>query len=172
LKPIINYVIDNDRFMFLDATNEGDAVAIASGVALAGGRSVVMFQNSGLGNAVNPLTSLAAIFQIPVLLLVTLRGEPGGEPDEPQHALMGAITTTMIEAMRIPWRYFPNNDADVAAALDEAERSMKSRRGRFRRESDVAYAQSTSNHQRGDDPSCSDKFSRPRIGTRDRKRSA
>src|SRR5947207_718455 len=99
LKPIINYVIDHDRFSFVDATNEGDAIAIAAGVTLAGGKSVVMFQNSGLGNAVNPLTSLAAIFEIPMLLLVTHRGEPGGEPDEPQHALMGTITTQMLDIM-------------------------------------------------------------------------
>ena len=131
LKPIINYVIDHDKFSFIGATNEGDAVAIAAGVTLAGGKSVVMFQNSGLGNAVNPLTSLTSTLEIPMLLLVTLRGEPGGEHDEPQHALMGAITTRMLETMRIPWRYLPENSSDISPAMDEAERFMKNQRTPF-----------------------------------------
>lgn len=85
LKPFINYVIDHDEFHFVDAVNEGDAVAIAAGVTVAGKRSVVMFQNSGFGNAVNPLTSLTDTFRIPMMVIVTYRGEPGGHPDEPQH---------------------------------------------------------------------------------------
>ena len=68
--------------------NEGDAVALIAGVALAGTRGVAMMQNSGLGNAVSPLTSLTWTFRLPQLLIVTWRGQPG-VPDEPQHALMG-----------------------------------------------------------------------------------
>src|SRR5207253_2755623 len=83
----INYVIDSPSLRYIGATNEGDAVAIASGAELGGKRSVVMFQNSGFGNTVNPLTSLNAMFEIPVLVMATLRGEPGGPADEPQHGL-------------------------------------------------------------------------------------
>ena len=78
LKPFINYVIDDPEQRYVAAANEGDAVAIAAGAQLGGLRAIVMFQNSGLGNAVNPLTSLTYTFKIPVLLIVTLRGEPGG----------------------------------------------------------------------------------------------
>jgi phosphonopyruvate decarboxylase len=53
-------------------------------------------QNSGLGNAVNPITSMLQIYQIPVILLVSHRGEPG-KPDEPQHQLMGQITYQLAE---------------------------------------------------------------------------
>src|SRR5687767_12729089 len=91
IKPLINYVIDSEDLEYVGAANEGDAVAIASGASLAGKKSVVMMQNSGLGNAVNPLTSLNAIFRIPLLLIVTWRGEPDGTHDEPQHELMGQI---------------------------------------------------------------------------------
>jgi phosphonopyruvate decarboxylase len=83
-----------------------------------------MFQNSGLGNAVNPLTSLNYVFQLPVLLIVTLRGEPGGPPDEPQHALMGPITTAMLDALRIRWEYFPTEEEEVCGALDRAVSCM------------------------------------------------
>ncbi|MBI4429422.1 MAG: phosphonopyruvate decarboxylase [Ignavibacteriales bacterium] len=121
LKPIINYVIDHEEYRFVDAVNEGDAVAMASGFTIGGGRAVVMFQNSGLGNAVNPLTSLAYTFRIPLLVIVTLRGEPGGEKDEPQHELMGLITTRLLDTMQIKWSYFPDENRKVADLLDRAE---------------------------------------------------
>jgi phosphonopyruvate decarboxylase len=120
VKPFINYVIDAPDLSYIGAANEGDAVAIATGAELGGRRAVVMMQNSGLGNAVSPLTSLNAIFRIPVLLIVTLRGEPGGPKDEPQHELMGQITTKMLELMNVAWEYFPTEEKDVAAALERA----------------------------------------------------
>lgn len=124
LKPFINYVIDSDELRYVGAANEGDAVAIASGAQLAGQRSVVMFQNSGLGNAVNPFTSLSYSFKVPTLVIPTLRGEPGGAPDEPQHELMGAITNEMLELMQIPWEYFPTEDAQIAGSLERAVAHM------------------------------------------------
>ncbi|MDJ0926983.1 MAG: phosphonopyruvate decarboxylase [Gammaproteobacteria bacterium] len=120
LKPFINYVIDDSQLRYVGAANEGDAVAIAAGAELGGQRAVAMFQNSGLGNAVNPLTSLTWIFRLPVLVITTLRGEPGGPADEPQHELMGGITTRLLEQMDLPWEYFPTDAADVDAALERA----------------------------------------------------
>jgi phosphonopyruvate decarboxylase len=126
LKPFINYVIDADGFDFYDSVNEGDAVAIAAGATVAGKRAVVMFQNSGLGNAVNPLTSLTYTFHLPVMVITTLRGEPGGPADEPQHELMGQITISMLETMKMKWAYFPQTEAEVALALKMADDYMKS----------------------------------------------
>jgi phosphonopyruvate decarboxylase len=120
LSPLINHVIDSDDLQYVGAANEGDAVAIASGAALAGRRGVAMFQNSGLGNAVSPLTSLIMVFRIPVLLIVTLRGEPGGPPDEPQHAVMGGITTSLLELMGIAWEHFPDEEHLVRPAVQRA----------------------------------------------------
>lgn len=128
LTPFINYVINSAALRYVGAANEGDAVAIAAGAELGGHRSVVMFQNSGLGNAVSPLTSLNYIFRLPVLIYVTLRGEPGGRPDEPQHELMGAITTEMLDSMRIPWRFFPTHEAEIDEALDAAVEHMDTER--------------------------------------------
>ena len=120
LKPFINYVIDSKDLRYVGAANEGDAVAIGAGAQLGGQRSVVMFQNSGLGNAVSPLTSLTFTFELPVLLIPTLRGEPGGAPDEPQHELMGQVTTEFLELMRIAWEFFPTEDEQIRPALDRA----------------------------------------------------
>lgn len=116
LTPLINYVINDDRLSYVSAANEGDAVAIAAGAAIGGRRSIAMMQNSGLGNAVSPLTSLAWVFRIPLLLITTHRGAPG-EKDEPQHELMGRITPELLETMEIPWVPFPAEAAKVAPAL-------------------------------------------------------
>ena len=120
LTPFINHVITSPHIQYVGAANEGDAVAICAGAELAGRRTAVMFQNSGLGNAVSPLTSLTYVFRIPMLVITTLRGEPGGPPDEPQHELMGEITTRLLEAMKIPWEYFPLEDLEVENALERA----------------------------------------------------
>jgi phosphonopyruvate decarboxylase len=144
LTPFINYVLNEaqrpraaldregppdrpppPRLHYVGAANEGDAVAIAAGADLGGMAGVVMLQNSGLGNAVNPLTSLTWTFRIPVLLIVTWRGEPGGAADEPQHELMGEITPRMLDLMGIPWAPFPRAEADIGAVLDQARNWMR-----------------------------------------------
>ncbi len=127
LKPLINAAIDDGRFLFRDAVNEGDAVAMAAGAFIGGARPLVMFQNSGLGNAVNALTSLCHPFRVPVLLVVTHRGEPGGPADEPQHELMGRITTGLLDTMGIAWARFPEEApaeavARACAHMDETGR--------------------------------------------------
>src|SRR6201999_4167127 len=91
LTPLINRVASDRTLHYVAAASEGEAVAIAAGAWLAGRRTVVMCQNSGLGNAVNPLTSLNTPFRIPTLFVTTWRGQPGLK-DEPQHVLMGQIT--------------------------------------------------------------------------------
>lgn len=127
LRPLIDGAVESDVVRYVAATNEGDAVAIAAGSELAGTRAVCMFQNSGLGNAVSPLASLTSVFRIPVLMMISHRGEPDGPPDEPQHALMGAITTGLLESLGVEWSRLPHQPEDLPAALGEAERSMASR---------------------------------------------
>ena len=119
LTPFINYVIQDASLDYVSAANEGDAVAISAGVALAGQRSVTMMQNSGLGNAVSPLTSLTWTFELPQLLIVTWRGEPG-VADEPQHALMGPITPQMLDTMDVAWELFPTDATQIDAVLERA----------------------------------------------------
>lgn len=125
LTPFINYTIGDPELTYISSANEGDAVASATGAALGGHRSVAMMQNSGLGNAVSPLTSLNHVFRIPVLLIITLRGEPG-KPDEPQHELMGQITLQLLETMQIPWAWFPDQENKVEEVLQKAVAHMDS----------------------------------------------
>lgn len=120
LTPFINYVIGDDSLVYLSSANEGDAIAAAAGAALGGKRAIAMMQNSGLGNAVSPLTSLTHVFRIPLLVICTHRGAPGVH-DEPQHELMGQITGAMFDTMRIPWEDFPSREEDIPAVLARAE---------------------------------------------------
>jgi len=71
LMPFTNTAISSPTLSYVGAANEGDAVAIAAGATLGGRGAVAMFQNSGLGNAVSPLTSLTWTFRLPVLIIVT-----------------------------------------------------------------------------------------------------
>src|SRR6202041_2999693 len=124
LTPFINYVLQDPALRYLSMANEGDAVALIAGVALAGGvraqqRGITMMQNSGLGNAVSPLTSLTWTFRLPQLLIVTWRGEPG-VADEPQHALMGPITPALLDTMEIPWGLFPTEPGAIGPRLCRA----------------------------------------------------
>ena len=123
LTPFINYVVQDPSLHYVSAANEGDAVAFIAGVtqgARNGVRGITMMQNSGLGNAVSPLTSLTWTFRLPQLLIVTWRGQPGGASDEPQHALMGPVTPAMLDTMEIPWELFPTEPDAVGPALDRA----------------------------------------------------
>lgn len=126
LTPFINYVLQDSSLHYVSAANEGDAVALIAGVALGaqgGARGITMMQNSGLGNAVSPLTSLTWTFRLPQLLIVTWRGEPGVS-DEPQHALMGPITPSLLETMEIPWEPFPREAEAIEPALARAVEHM------------------------------------------------
>ena len=131
LTPFINYVLQDESLNYVSAANEGDAVALIAGVALGASgahkarRGISMMQNSGLGNAVSPLTSLTWTFRLPQLLIVTWRGQPG-VPDEPQHALMGPVTPAMLDTMEIPWELFPTEADAIGPALDRATAHMDS----------------------------------------------
>ena len=123
LTPLINRTASDRSLRYVGAASEGEAVGIAAGAWLAGQETAVMCQNSGLGNAVNPLTSLNAPFRIPTLLIVTWRGQPGLK-DEPQHALMGRITADLLRVIEVPHRRFPTDPAELGPALAEARASM------------------------------------------------
>jgi phosphonopyruvate decarboxylase len=125
LTPLINRVASDSALRYVGAASEGEAVAIAAGAWLAGLQTVVMCQNSGLGNAVNPLTSLNFSFRIPTLLVVTWRGQPG-LIDEPQHVLMGEITHDLLALMRICHAPFPQTPEALGPAFAQAQAEMES----------------------------------------------
>ncbi len=134
LKDFCAYLADSctkDRHII--TANEGNAVALASGHYLAAGRpGLVYMQNSGLGNAINPLLSLAdaGVYGIPVLLLIGWRGEPG-TADEPQHATQGRITPDLLQTLGIPYRILSPDPAGMRECIDHACEYMRTHRSPF-----------------------------------------
>ena len=119
------------------AANEGNAVGIAAGHYLATGRpALVYMQNSGLGNTVNPLLSLAdeKVYSIPMVLMIGWRGEPGVH-DEPQHVKQGEVTLALLDAMLIPYIILEDVSQiapQVALALErKAPTAIVIRKGTF-----------------------------------------
>ena len=111
------------------AANEGSAVALASGYHLSTGKiAAVYMQNSGLGNAINPLTSIAdpEVYGIPMLLIIGWRGEPGVK-DEPQHVKQGAISEDLLKTLGLP--YWILDKKSSLADLSEALNKLKSHTG-------------------------------------------
>jgi len=116
-KEWMSFLANQNELTNRIAAIERDAVGWASGYhAATGNIPVVYMQNSGLGNIVNPLTSLAdpEVYNIPMLLMIGWRGEPGVH-DEPQHVKMGKLTLPLLETLDIPYYIFPD-------AAEEAEK--------------------------------------------------
>mgnify|MGYP003147101380 CR=1 FL=1 len=90
LKPFINEII-NSGIEHVVATNEGQAVGMAVGAELVGKKSCVYLQNSGLGNVINPITSLCIPHNIKPLLVV------GHRHTLPQHKVMGDVDEKLLE---------------------------------------------------------------------------
>lgn len=116
---------------YLAAANEGAALAAAAGAAAASRGSAVIAQNSGLGNLVNPLTSLTETYGIPVLVFMSLRGWPDPDQDEPQHRIMGGSTHRILDAVGVPHITVPATATDLGPVLDEAAEHLGARRSVF-----------------------------------------
>lgn len=113
LKPLVDYLLDNyqGNEKHIIAANEGNAVAIGAGYHLATGKvPVIYMQNSGEGNAVNPIASLLhpKVYGIPELFIIGWRGEPGVK-DEPQHVFQGEITLKLLEVLEIKYYVIRDN---------------------------------------------------------------
>lgn len=121
LKPFCFYLADHVGDKHVVTANEGGAVAVACGYHLATGKvPLVYLQNSGQGNTINPLLSLADrdVYSIPLVLLIGWRGEPG-TTDEPQHVKQGKVTVNLLEAMDIPWRHLPSEPESASRCVDD-----------------------------------------------------
>ena len=127
LKFFNSYILDNvDQNRHIITANEGNAIALASGYYLATKKiGLVYMQNSGLGNAINPLVSLSdkEVYGIPVLLLIGWRGEPN-EKDEPQHQKQGKITLELLETLDIPYEILTKDIEDTKIKLLSAIKYM------------------------------------------------
>ncbi len=128
LKNVCAYITDHfDQNHNIIAANEGGAVALAAGYHLATGKiGCVYMQNSGEGNAVNPLASLTdrEVYHIPVLLLIGWRGRPGVH-DEPQHVKQGKVTTGLLNVMGVNYDVLSKEEEKAAVQIEKAMRCIR-----------------------------------------------
>jgi phosphonopyruvate decarboxylase len=99
-KEVIAYLEQNEDYLI--AGNEGEAMGIAAGISLSGRVPAVFMQNDGLGNAVNPLSSLQKLYEFPTLLAISWRGEPG-KKDAPQHVWSGKTLLDLLKVFEIDY---------------------------------------------------------------------
>ncbi|MBQ4424231.1 MAG: phosphonopyruvate decarboxylase [Lachnospiraceae bacterium] len=131
LNGFCNYALLNCGDRNVIAANEGNAVGIAAGHYLATREiPLVYMQNSGMGNTVNPLASLAdeAVYGVPMLLLIGWRGQGDTEPNHPQHRLQGEITPGLLELLHLPYSVLTDDPEDFRAVLAKAVRSCRESR--------------------------------------------
>jgi phosphonopyruvate decarboxylase len=135
LKFLCGYISDAGKDIFenhIVTENEGASIGIAIGEYLSTGNpACVYMQNSGLGNTVNPITSLANmdVYGIPMLMIIGWRGEPGTK-DEPQHKFMGKVTIPMLEVLDIPYGVVgaETTEEELRAFLESAKDAFASNR--------------------------------------------
>jgi phosphonopyruvate decarboxylase len=121
LKDICAYITKNSRDgEHIIAANEGNSIALGAGHYLASGKTPLIYlQNSGLGNIVNPLLSLADkdVYSIPMIIMIGWRGEPHIK-DEPQHVKQGKVTLPMLESMGIKYKIIENDFVEASRQIN------------------------------------------------------
>ena len=123
LNGFCNYALQNYPKHNIITANEGNAVALAAGHYLATKEiPLVYMQNSGEGNAVNPLASLADkdVYATPMILLIGWRGQENSEPNHPQHWRQGEITTGLLDILHIPFSILNDSDEEFAGIVEKA----------------------------------------------------
>ena len=121
LKNFTNILDNSKNFEHYVCVNEGSAIGLAIGYFLRKKKlALVYLQNSGLGNAINPLVSIAdkKVYKIPMILLIGWRGSPGVK-DEKQHLTIGKITLPILKNMGIRYKVVKNlNDIKNSNLID------------------------------------------------------
>lgn len=131
LNGFCSYAVQNCGNRNVIAANEGNAIGIAAGHYMASKEiPLVYMQNSGMGNALNPLVSLvdSHVYAIPMLLLIGWRGQGDTEPNHPQHKLQGEMTPGLLELMNIPYTILTEDNDMFAETVSEAVRYCREER--------------------------------------------
>ena len=132
LNGFCNYALAHCGDRNVITANEGNAVALAAGHYLATKEiPLVYMQNSGEGNTVNPIASLADkdVYAVPMLLLIGWRGQGNTEPNHPQHKLQGEITAGLLDLLHIPYSVLDDDDSKFADAVEKAVKYCREERG-------------------------------------------
>ena len=132
LNSFCNYALAYCGDRNVITANEGNAIALAAGHYFASREiPLIYMQNSGEGNAINPLASLVDknVYAVPMILLIGWRGQGDTEPNHPQHKLQGEITTSILETLHIPYIVLDDDDAKFAESVKNAVKYCAETRG-------------------------------------------
>ncbi|MFI1722261.1 thiamine pyrophosphate-binding protein [Streptomyces sp. NPDC020489] len=91
---------------YIPAPREDSALGVASGLAVAGAKPVVLMQNSGLGYSLNVLTSFNLIYDVHLPIVVSWRGHDG--TDAVEHDVIGRELTRLLDVFGLPWTVLDN----------------------------------------------------------------
>jgi len=134
LKNLCAYITDNaPAENHIISANEGSATGLATGYHLATGKiPMIYMQNSGEGNMVNPLMSIADpdVYSIPMLIVIGWRGEPGVH-DEPQHVKQGKVTCDLLDAMKVPYEVLSDKEEDLPVQFEKAYKYIKENNAQY-----------------------------------------
>lgn len=134
LKNFCAYITDTaPAEKHIISANEGSATALACGYHFATGKiPLIYMQNSGEGNMVNPMLSIADkdVYSVPMLIVIGWRGEPGVH-DEPQHVKQGKVTCDLLDAMKIPFEVLSENEDDLPAQFEKAYNYIKENNAQY-----------------------------------------
>ncbi len=126
LKGLVSLLERDHAAGYVSATREDSALGMAAGAFFGGKRPMVLMQNSGLGVSVNALASLHTLYEIPVLIVISWRGED--RSDAPEHWMMGEIMAPVLDLMKIPHRVLSAAEpmaAQVAWAREQLDATQK-----------------------------------------------
>lgn len=132
LNGFCNYALAHCGNRNIIAANEGNAIGIAAGHYFATKEiPLVYMQNSGEGNAVNPLVSLVDrnVYAVPMILLIGWRGQGDSEPNHPQHKRQGEITTSLLDILHIPFTVLTDDNDEFVKTVEKAVRYCIETRG-------------------------------------------
>jgi len=101
---------DNNKMIYIPATREEEGIGICAGAHLAGRKTAILMQNSGLGNSINAIGSLCKVYQIPMLMIISHRGEL--KEKIPAQIPMGRWTKKLLETAEIPY-YCPKTPEEA-----------------------------------------------------------
>src|SRR5438552_16471633 len=118
LVHLIRMADDDPEVTLVRLSKEEEAIGISAGAHLAGVNSACLMQNHGFLAAINPIVSLALLYKIPLLMLISYRGHMG-EKDRWQTRVC-LVTESILRALNIPTWHLTNSN-DVYRRLKDAQ---------------------------------------------------
>jgi sulfopyruvate decarboxylase subunit alpha len=110
LSGLISYLEEVEDARYIPSVREDSAVGLCAGAYLSGSLPVLLMQNSGLGYCLNAFTSLNLIYRIPVLVIMSWRGQGG--KDAPEHIIMGDISQKLLETAGMDYAVLKPENCD------------------------------------------------------------